>query len=65
MTMARTWTGRPHVLALVGALVLLLVGIGLLISPWDGAVGAVAWVLIVAAIALGALALFFARTPRS
>jgi Na+/citrate or Na+/malate symporter len=63
--MARTWACRPHVIALVGALVLLLVGIGLLISPWDGLVGALAWVLIVIAIALAALTLFFARTPSS
>jgi hypothetical protein len=63
--MAGSWTRRPHVLTLVTALVLLLVGIGLLIAPWDGVVGAVAWVLITGAGVLGALALFFARTPRS
>jgi hypothetical protein len=63
--MAGSWTRRPHVLTLVAALVLLLVGVGLLIAPWDGAVGAVAWVVIIGAGMLGALALFFARTPRS
>lgn len=63
--MAGSWTRRPHVLTLVAALVLLLVGIGLLIAPWDGVKGAIAWVLIIGAGVLGALALFFARTPRS
>jgi hypothetical protein len=63
--MAGSWTRRPHVLSLVAALVLLLVGIGLLIAPWDGVVGVIAWVLIIGAGVLGALALFFARTPRS
>lgn len=63
--MARTWIRRPHVLALVGAGIMLLAGIGLLISPWDGGFGALAWVLIVAAVALGVLTLFFSRTPKS
>lgn len=63
--MARTWTPRPHVLGMVSAVVLLVAGVVLLLSPLDGGFGALAWVLIVAAVALGVLTLFFARTPRS
>lgn len=63
--MARTWIRRPHVLALVAAAVLVIAGIVLLVSPADGAFGALAWVAIVVGVALGAFALFFARTPKS
>ncbi|OIH92976.1 MULTISPECIES: hypothetical protein [unclassified Curtobacterium] len=63
--MARTDPARPHRLALVGAVVALLVGVGLLVSPWDGLVAVVAWVLIVGAVALAAVTLLFARAPRS
>ncbi|KQS09282.1 hypothetical protein ASG04_10520 [Curtobacterium sp. Leaf183] len=63
--MARTWIRRPHVPVLIGAAVLLVAGVVLLISPLDGLFGALAWVLIVAAIALGVLTLFFSRAPKS
>ncbi|WP_144761762.1 hypothetical protein [Curtobacterium sp. 9128] len=63
--MGRASKSTPHVLALVGAGVVFLVGIGLLLSPWDGWVGAVGWVLIVVAVALAAITLFFSRAPRS
>jgi uncharacterized membrane protein len=63
--MARNWTGTPHRIALVVAGVAVLVGIGLLISPWDGPVVPIAWVLIVAAVVTTAVTLFLVRTPRS
>lgn len=63
--MARTWIRRPHVLGLVAAGILLIAGIVLLVSPLDRAFGALAWVSIVVGIALGAVSLFFARTPKS
>ncbi|MCJ1714019.1 hypothetical protein ACLBWP_08925 [Microbacterium sp. M1A1_1b] len=63
--MARTWIRRPHVLVLIGVGALVVAGIVLLLSPLDGGFDALAWVLIVAAVVLGALTLFFSRAPRS
>ncbi|WNY35017.1 hypothetical protein Q9Q99_08370 [Curtobacterium flaccumfaciens] len=63
--MTRTAPARPHRLALIGAAVALVIGVGLLVSPWDGPVVLLAWALIVAAVVLGALTLFFVRAPRS
>jgi len=61
----RTAPVRPHRLALIGAAVALVIGVGLLVSPWDGPVVLLAWALIVAAVIFGALTLFFVRAPRS
>ncbi|MCU0153182.1 hypothetical protein [Curtobacterium poinsettiae] len=63
--MTRTAPVRPHRLALIGAAVALVIGVGLLVSPWDGPVIVLAWALIIAAVVLGALTLFFVRAPRS
>ncbi|WP_132099933.1 MULTISPECIES: hypothetical protein [unclassified Curtobacterium] len=62
--MTRT-PARPHRLVLIAAAVVLVIGIVLLFTPWDGLIPVLAWVLIVASIALGAITLFFARAPRS
>ncbi|MBT1623276.1 hypothetical protein KK101_11320 [Curtobacterium flaccumfaciens pv. oortii] len=62
--MTRT-PARPHRLVLAAAAVVLVIGIVLLFTPWDGLIPVLAWVLIVASIALGAITLFFARAPRS
>ncbi|WP_434769555.1 hypothetical protein [Curtobacterium flaccumfaciens] len=43
----------------------LVIGVGLLFTPWDGPVIVLAWALIVAAVVLGAITLFFVRAPRS
>jgi Na+/citrate or Na+/malate symporter len=56
---------RPHRVALSAAALALLLGVGLLFTPWDGAVAALAWVLIVVALVSGALTLFFVRAPSS
>lgn len=61
----RTAPVRPHRLALVGAAVALVIGVGLLFTPWDGPVIVLAWALIVAAVVLGAVTLFLVRAPRS
>ncbi|GAA3340125.1 hypothetical protein GCM10017714_18580 [Curtobacterium pusillum] len=63
--MGRTRARRPHRLALVVAAIAVLVGVGLLISPWDGLVVVVAWVLIGGGVVAGVLTLFFVRTPSS
>ncbi|WP_396289121.1 hypothetical protein [Curtobacterium sp. KT1] len=62
--MTRT-PARPHRLVLIAAAVVLVIGIVLLFTPWDGLIPVLAWVLIVASIALGTITLFFARAPRS
>jgi hypothetical protein len=41
--MTRMWTRRPHRLTLPAAAVGLLLGIGLLLSPWDGLVTVAAY----------------------
>lgn len=58
-------TRSPHRLALLGAAIALVAGVGLLFTPWDGPVIVVAWVLIVGAAVLGAITLFLVRAPRS
>lgn len=63
--MRRNWVGRPHRLALLAAAATALIGIALLMSPWDGAIVVLAWVLIVAAVVVAVLTLFFVRTPSS
>ncbi|MBF4607476.1 MULTISPECIES: hypothetical protein [unclassified Curtobacterium] len=63
--MTRTHPARPHRLVLIAAAVVLVIGIVLLFTPWDGLIPVLAWVLIVASIALGAITLFFSRAPRS
>ncbi|ROR28781.1 hypothetical protein EDF63_3368 [Curtobacterium sp. JUb34] len=50
---------------LIAAAVVLVIGIVLLFTPWDGLIPVLAWVLIVASITLGAITLFFSRAPRS
>ena len=42
-----------------------LVGIGLLISPWDGLVVVLGWTLIIGAVIAAALTLYLVRTPSS
>lgn len=64
-TVTRTAPVRPHRLALIGAAVALVIGVGLLFTPWDGPVIVLAWALIVAAAVVGAITLFFVRAPRS
>lgn len=61
----RTAPVRPHRLALICAAVALVVGVGLLFTPWDGPVIVLAWALIIAAVVLGAVTLFLVRAPRS
>lgn len=61
----RTHPARPHRLVLIAAAVVLVIGVVLLFTPWDGLVPVLAWVLIVASVVLGAITLFFASAPRS
>lgn len=63
--MERSRARRPHRWAIVAASVVVLVGIGLLITPWDGPLIVLAWVLIGIGVVVGALTLFLVRTPRS
>ncbi|QZQ53625.1 MULTISPECIES: hypothetical protein [unclassified Curtobacterium] len=63
--MGRMWTRRPHRLVLPAAAACLLLGIGLLLSPWDGLVTIAAWILILVACIGGTLTLFLMRTPSS
>lgn len=50
---------------LIAAAVVLVIGVVLLFTPWDGLVPVLAWVLIVASVVLGAITLIFASAPRS
>jgi Na+/melibiose symporter-like transporter len=61
----RTAPVRPHRLALIGAAVALVIGVGLLLTPWDGPVIVLAWAVIIASVVVGAVTLFLVRAPRS
>lgn len=58
-------TRRPHRLVLATAGLAVLVGIGLLISPWDRLVVVLGWTLIIGAVIAAALTLYLVRTPSS
>ncbi|PZE63615.1 hypothetical protein [Curtobacterium sp. MCBD17_021] len=61
--MAQILTRKPHRVAFVGAAAVILLGIALLISPWDGLIVALAWALIIAGSIASAMTLYFVRVP--
>ncbi|PYY46231.1 hypothetical protein [Curtobacterium sp. MCBD17_023] len=61
--MAQIFTRKPHRVALVGAAAVILLGIALLISPWDGLIVVLAWALIIAGGIASAMTLYFVRVP--